>query len=533
MSALTFVLVVAAALQQGGATEITAPHTAIDSVCADFDRFVEYLEETHPDPYTAFGGRPLFYQEVSRVRESLRDDSVADRNGLAQRISGFIARLHDGHTFVNGNAVAGTPRYLPLRFRHVADALIVREAPDSLRRLVGGKVISVDGADLDVLMHRMSAIVTSENSSGTMENLRYHLNDERYLKRLTGVATDSAVIEVGLPDGSVESVELPFLSYDEVMAVKYAKPERKLSLPKGNLEYCFFDDGMTAYFRLKSVNSRDNFDFMRKRGMDFKGQLEYYYRTEGRKMTGDPDKDIDALPVAVEAFGTLLAEMSARKSKNLIIDLRGNGGGWTPIVLPMIYQLYGNRLMSIEGASFYRRISPLYLGKMNMTLSDLNARRSEPFKMGDFMISSDSGFDGEPDETAMEAFVGSLMTLDPEALRKQKGKPVYSPEMVYVVTDGPTFSAAFHTAYYLWLLGAKIAGTASSQAPDTFMEVTEFTLPYTGLTGSISNSLQLFLPPDHPSAKQLEPDLKLDWKTMQKYGYDPDAEILMILDAVK
>ena len=87
MSALTFVLVVAAALQQGGATEITAPHTAIDSVCADFDRFVEYLEETHPDPYTAFGGRPLFYQEVSRVRESLRDDSVADRNGLAQRIS--------------------------------------------------------------------------------------------------------------------------------------------------------------------------------------------------------------------------------------------------------------------------------------------------------------------------------------------------------------------------------------------------------------------------------------------------------------
>jgi len=530
---LAFVAPVAATIHQGKSTEIPQAPTAVDSVCADFDKFVEYLEETHPDPYTAFGGRPLFFQEVSRVRDSLRADSVTDRNGLAQRISGLIARLHDGHTFVNGSAIEGTARYLPLRFRHVSDALLIREAPDSLGRLVGGKVISVAGIGMDDLMERMSTIVTSENNSGCLEHLRYHLNDERYLKRLTGINSDSVVMEVRLPDGAVEKIALPFLSYDEVLGVQYSAPKRKLSLPTGNMDYCFLDNGTTAYFRLKSVNSRDNFDFMRKRGMDFKGQLEYYYRKEGRKMTGDPDRDIDALPVAVTAFGTLLEEMAARNSENLIIDLRGNDGGWTPIVLPMIYQLYGSKLINIEGASFYRRISPLYLRKMNMTLSDLNAGRRKQFKMGDFMISTDSGFDREPDEAAIESFIGSLMTLDPDVIRKQKGKPVYSPKRVFVVTDGPTFSAAFHTAYYLWLLGAKIAGTASSQAPDTFMEVTEFSLPYTGLTGSISNSLQLFLPIEHPSAKQLEPDLKLDWDKMQKYGYDPDAEILMILDAVK
>lgn len=189
--------------------------------------------------------------------------------------------------------------------------------------------------------------------------------------------------------------------------------------------------------------------------------------------------------------------------------------------------------MKIGGTSFYRRISSLYLKKMNMTLSDLNEGRSIPYKMGDFIISTDDGFDGEPDEASMESFIGDLMTLDPDTLRKQKGKPVYSSKKVFVVTDGQTFSAAFHTAYYLWLLGAQIAGTASSQASNTFMEVTEFTLPYTGLFGSISNSLQLFLPPEHPSAKQLEPDLKLNWENIQKYGCDPDAEILMILNAIK
>lgn len=67
---LAFVAPVAATIHQGKSTEIPQAPTAVDSVCADFDKFVEYLEETHPDPYTAFGGRPLFFQEVSRVRDS-------------------------------------------------------------------------------------------------------------------------------------------------------------------------------------------------------------------------------------------------------------------------------------------------------------------------------------------------------------------------------------------------------------------------------------------------------------------------------
>lgn len=304
---------VAATSHQDQSAETTPPRTAIDSVCADFDKFVEYLEETHPDPYTAFGGRLLFYQKVSRIRESLRDDSVTDRNGLAKNISEFIACLHDGHTLVKGNVIEGTPRYLPLRFRHVADALLIKEASDSLRRLIGGKVLSAAGVALDELMERMSRIRTSENNSGSLENLRYHLNDERYLKRLTGISTDSVVMEIGLSDGSIERIKVPFLSYEEVMGVQYSAPERKLSLPKGNMDYCFLDHGRTAYFRLKSMNSRDNFDFMRKQGMDFTQQLKYYYRTEGLKMTGDPDKDIDAIPVAVDAFGTLLGEMAAKK----------------------------------------------------------------------------------------------------------------------------------------------------------------------------------------------------------------------------
>ena len=31
-----------------------------DSIVADFNEFVRLLEETHPDPYTNYGGKPFF-----------------------------------------------------------------------------------------------------------------------------------------------------------------------------------------------------------------------------------------------------------------------------------------------------------------------------------------------------------------------------------------------------------------------------------------------------------------------------------------
>ena len=35
-----------------------------DSIVADFNEFVRLLEETHPDPYTNYGGKPFFRLEA-------------------------------------------------------------------------------------------------------------------------------------------------------------------------------------------------------------------------------------------------------------------------------------------------------------------------------------------------------------------------------------------------------------------------------------------------------------------------------------
>ena len=71
-----------------------------DSIVADFNEFVRLLEETHPDPYTNFGGKPFFRRAAMEVRLGLVQDSVTSTDELANRINEFLAPLEDGHTSI-------------------------------------------------------------------------------------------------------------------------------------------------------------------------------------------------------------------------------------------------------------------------------------------------------------------------------------------------------------------------------------------------------------------------------------------------
>lgn len=121
----------------------------------------------------------------------------------------------------------------------------------------------------------------------------------------------------------------------------------------------------------------------------------------------------------------------------------------------------------------------------------------------------------------------------PEKLQELQGKPLYTPEHIYVVTNDRTFSAAFHFTFYLWKMGATIVGVPSGQAPNTYMEQTLFRLPYTKMQGSISNSMQVCLPTNDPRAKTLYPDLMPTYEDYRKYNFDNQTEILYLPDRIK
>lgn len=504
-----------------------------DSICEDFDYMIKCLVETHPDPFSAWGGENSFYACADKFRESLLADSIGTEEELASRLGVFLSHLHDGHTYINQQFNGNSLRFLPVKFRQTADGLIVRETTEPYANLLGMKLEKVENAPISELRRRISEFVTVENESGEMLALRYYLNTEPYLRKLfPAFSGDSFKIELSDGNDTNQTIELPLVGQNELTSTPYKSISSLLNLPQRNFEYCFLDGSAnTAYLRFNSVMSRDNIEYMRANGMDYEEAIRSIYQMQNIKMPESLDSAVQGLPAVAEVFHDLLMEMKNKRSKNLIVDLRNNGGGWTPIVYPMLYQIFGKDMINVANDTKYvTRLSSLYLKKYNTSIDAYNQANGNDWKLGDLVVQEDSEIMPPSNDDDLRKIVGEMMTSRPDILIQQHGEPLYKPENIYVITDGGTFSAAFHTAFGLWKLGAKIVGVASSQAPNTFMEVTEFQLPHTGLSASISNSAQMLLPADHKFAHQLEPDLRLDTETLRKYHNDPNAEILMILD---
>lgn len=165
-------------------------------------------------------------------------------------------------------------------------------------------------------------------------------------------------------------------------------------------------------------------------------------------------------------------------------------------------------------------------------MQDFNQTYGTDYTYGDYTFSTD-----EADTTNIEQrradFIENCMSSAPEELRKQQGKALYTPEHIYVITNERTFSAAFHYTFYLWKMGATLAGIPSGQAPNTYMEQTLFRLPYTGMQGSISNSIQICFPGKDRCAHTLYPDLMPTYQDYQRYNFDVQTEILYLLDKIK
>ena len=102
-----------------------------------------------------------------------------------------------------------------------------------------------------------------------------------------------------------------------------------------------------------------------------------------------------------------------------------------------------------------------------------------------------------------------------------------------MLTDPDTFSAAFHYAFFLWKMGATVVGVPCAQAPNTYMELTLFGLPRTKLKGSVSNTLQMFLPDDDPRAKVFYPDLMPTYEDYKRYDFDDNTIPLYLMDIIK
>jgi hypothetical protein len=109
--------------------------------------------------------------------------------------------------------------------------------------------------------------------------------------------------------------------------------------------------------------------------------------------------------------------------------------------------------------------------------------------------------------------------------------PRLSPKVI-VVTSADTYSAGFDVALTLRALGATYVGSPSAQAPNCFIDVLRFKLPYSGLEGTISFKESFALPGVDLPDRVLEPDVILTAERLRALGFDPAAGVRLALEEV-
>lgn len=469
-----------------------------EQLLQDYDYYFSQLEQIHPDPYTAFGGKEAFAKDVKQLRDELGNRGSLTLNEMQVEITKLISKLHDGHTNVGYPEMPGKVEsgWVPLKFKVTPDGLIVNLWRQDLEPLKGARLLAIEGEPVDSLLERLDKMVITENRYGLMgkaSNAFRHNNTIRQLFPM--YKKDSLLMKFRMVSGKDTLVTLPFYPNGPVWNT-FVSSSVDNRFPKDNFEFRFADDNkQTMVMCINQIVSADV------------PNIENY----GLK------SDV----IVANAFAKMLHEMKEAKSPRLIIDLRGNGGGWTMIMYAALYELYGERFLKTDmGIRSSTKVSEALLKKRGgITLEQFNQMCGTSLKMGEYYErqSTISSFD-------------MFMCADKGILEAQHGQPIYTPKEIYVVTDERTFSAAFHFAYMMHKMGATIVGVPSGQAPNTFMEVTPVNLPNSGLECSVSNSLQLCFPDNDPKAKVFMPDIQLTYDDYRKYNFSKDAELLYLIE---
>lgn len=509
-----------------------------DSLVGDFDYLVRLLETSHPDPYSGFGGKVFFHAEAHKLKDLLKNKPCTV-DEIYNRTMTFLSAIRDGHTQLYGKRSAGSRSlFLPISFKCVEEGLIVREIPAEHGALLGSRLLGVNGRDMKDLLDFTNRNYVCENLYGTYSVLEWNLRTYSFIRQFLSEEADSVTFRLQTPNRKEVTLRLPFIGNSSSgRGVKTVGVPCSGIAPKDHLAYRFLDaEKQTMYLRLTEIAARDNIEFMYDNKWNFHSSLSYYYRTHMKQeVPADTLKAIQDLPSYTRLFSDMLRTMKKCKSANLVIDLRGNGGGWTPITLPTLYQLFGDEYLRKDMSTrYYTLISPLYLKKINKSLDEFNRSQGTGFVLGDYTFDEEGqDVSSMPIEKIRRKFVDDCISSDKKSLDALKGKPLYRPRNIYVLIDNNTFSAAFHYTFYLWKMGATVVGIPCRQAPNTFMEQTPFVLPFTHLQGSVSNSIQIFLPGNDRRAKTFYPDVCLTYDDYRKYNFDAQAEVLFILDYIK
>lgn len=128
---------------------------------ADLDVLAERLLAEHPNFYTKHS-----VEDFEDALESLTGklDELDDEQ-IVMAISRVVALGGDSHTNVNAGAIGRRMRRLPMQLVVLSDGVFINAATQSQQRLIGRRVVSINGVAINEVLDRLGELFAYENES--------------------------------------------------------------------------------------------------------------------------------------------------------------------------------------------------------------------------------------------------------------------------------------------------------------------------------------------------------------------------------
>ncbi len=483
-----------------------------DALAEDLRTMLSLVESIHAEPYHGYDGRIALHRAFeSAVRELPRTENV---EAFYRRAAPLIAGLDDTHSKLVPPDRQTDDRRLPLSFRVVGSSLYVKELyEESLADLLGGRLRSVAGEPVDAMADRGASLRGAENRYAAVRHLGRSLAEYDAIDRLLGETTAPAAptITVEAPDGTERTRSVDPIPTDRT-------PVRTLdstvASPSGSgPRYRLYENGEGAMFIPGDLTGyREVIEGARDRGAAYAESIarDAYEQHVGEDPPTDLDELTAALPSMVETLTALVRAMADAGTEALVVDLRDNPGGDSRFLQQLGYVLFGvdTVVEATDWAIAVKRRTEAHRDEYGVPETARDAHGTFEDNPADYDFRSVFRLAEADHDTRVEEFEANfgVGTFDAE-LDTREHEKYYTPDRIVVVTSAATMSSAFAGAALLSELGVDVVGVPSGQAPVSFGEAIDRTLPNTGLTVELSGSMYRWVP--DPSGTVLSMDREL------------------------
>ncbi|MDH4156255.1 MAG: S41 family peptidase [candidate division Zixibacteria bacterium] len=510
-----------------------------EDVIADIRQLANIIENTHPDPYSAGGGRITFHRRLHETLNAVPETGMTTTE-LIRLLRPFVASIGDQHTSIYSVYHADPSKLggVPFVFDIVEkDLFVIAAFQEEDSTYVGARLISVEGVGTDELIRRFSELEGVENEYFALRQLGQHnLLFGSYSKELIPEWEDTTKItfQFRLTAGKIENlVRSTQIGLSSTTLRHLGKSH--IDLPKTDSSYFLFQF-------IDPFESGEEIGYLR---VDYMGEYrEAHEMAVSRGKENYTPDQLARFPSATETFRNMVIEMKQKGTDVLIVDIRNNGGGNFIMGPILVYFLYGKQKLTemhvgaeSNGGGHGDRYCALYFeSNPNESLDEINQGRSVPLVMGDIDFSRILG------DTARYDSSGKLID-NPVRLKhyqrattfyreyeSEEYSGYYCPKHVLVLMTPFTSSSGLDMTLDLYFAGATLVGTPSAQAPNSWGNLFTWKLAHSGIEGEVSSSFDIVFPDDPERGRVLPVNYPMSYEKLASFGFDPDAIFLYAME---